>query len=256
MDIASELQKTELFQEVDAASLAALADSMKQRSYDVGTVLFNAGMPGNSMYIIVSGRVRIYTVDDGHELTLMHYSASEIFGEFALLDNKPRSASASVVEPLDALILHRDDFMTFLKERPQVSLAMMRSLSQRARYTTEYVEEIVQWARRLASGDYQEVIRDISAANDEGHRRSEIPGLIAAFLQMARKVQEREEELKQEIVRMRVQIDQEDRENRVTQITSTDFFSSLKEQARQMRAETGEYPTNLADPDDPENADD
>jgi CRP-like cAMP-binding protein len=171
----------------------------------------------------------------------------EIFGEFSLLDNKPRSASVAAVSELEVLILHRKNFMDFLIARPQVSLAMMRSLAQRARYTTTYVEEIIQWAKRLAGGQYDEVIKEISEAGHKSDKHNEIPDLVVAFLQMARNVQEREEKLKQEIVRMRVQIDQEARVTRVNEITSTDFFSNLKVQARKMRAETGEIPTNLAD---------
>ena len=247
MDIASELQKTELFEHVDPETLEALAADMHRRSFSPGNVLLRAGEPGDAMYIIISGQVRIFTVNDGHELTLMHYGPSEIFGEFALLDNKPRSAYAAAATPLEVLVLHRKDFIDFLTARPQVSLAMMRNLAQRARYTTAYVEEIVQWARRLASGEYEEAIAEISEAVTDDRKLNEIPGLIAAFLHMARNVQEREEKLKREIVRMRVKIDQEERITAVHEITSTDFFSNLKQQARKMRAETGEIPTTLAD---------
>jgi len=247
VDIAKELQKTELFANVDETTLASLASNMTRRTFEPGSVLFRAGEVGDAMYIIMSGRVRIFTVNDGNELTLRHYNASEIFGEFSLLDNKPRSASAAAVSALDVVILRRNDFLDFLTARPQVSLAMMRSLSQRARYTTTYVEEIIQWAKRLASGQYDEVIKEISDAGSEADAHSEIPDLVVAFLQMARNVQQREEKLKQEIVRMRVKIDQKERATRVNEITSTDFFSNLKVQARKMRAETGEIPTDLAD---------
>lgn len=247
MDIAKELQKTELFANVDAATLTALAENMIRRTYAPSTVLMRTGEMGESMYIILSGRVRVFTVNDGNELTLRHYGPLEIFGEFSLLDNKPRSASVAAVSELEVLILHRKNFMDFLIARPQVSLAMMRSLAQRARYTTTYVEEIIQWAKRLAGGQYDEVIKEISEAGHKSDKHNEIPDLVVAFLQMARNVQEREEKLKQEIVRMRVQIDQEARVTRVNEITSTDFFSNLKVQARKMRAETGEIPTNLAD---------
>jgi CRP-like cAMP-binding protein len=248
MEISKQLQETELFEHVDPDTLAALAANMHHRVFSQGDVLFRVGEMGDAMYIILSGQVRIFTVNQGHELTLMHYGPTEIFGEFTLLDNKPRSASAAAATPLEVMVLHRKDFMDFLTARPQVSLAMMRSLSRRARYTTAYVEEIVQWARRLASGEYKQAIDEISQASSDDRKLNEIPGLIAAFLQMARNVQEREDKLKQEIVRMRVKVDQEERITAVHEITSTDFFSSLKQQARKMRAETtGEIPTDLAD---------
>ncbi|MBZ0307272.1 MAG: cyclic nucleotide-binding domain-containing protein, partial [Anaerolineae bacterium] len=165
--IAQRLQTTSLFAEVSLDDLRALAQVMEVRAFPVGAIIFKMGDPGDTMYIIQSGRVRISVLDDEEqELTLMHYGASEIFGEFALLDNNPRSASAAAEAPLEVCMLRREDFMNFLLTRPRVSVAMMRSLSQRARYTTHYVEEVVRWAKRLAKGEYSQVIEEIAHTED------------------------------------------------------------------------------------------
>ncbi|MBZ0307271.1 MAG: cyclic nucleotide-binding domain-containing protein [Anaerolineae bacterium] len=77
----------------------------------------------------------------GNEITLTHYGANEVFGELSPIDSKPRSASAAAAEALEVLALSREDFLRFLDERPQIGIAMMRSLSQRLRNTTTYLEE-------------------------------------------------------------------------------------------------------------------
>lgn len=234
--IASQLQKTQLFDGVNYLDLLDLAQVMEVLSYPAGALVFNIGDNGDSMYVIRAGRIRIFIFDDdGQELTLMHYGIGEIFGEFSLLDNKPRSASAAAAENLEVLVLYREDFMSFLATRPRVSVAMMRGLSQRARYTTHYVEEVVHWAKRLAKGEYSQVIEEITLSEDT----TDIKALVSAFLQMARSVQEREEDLRKQVVRLKIQIDQKKRQTDVQSITRTDFFANLKEQARQMREESG-----------------
>jgi signal-transduction protein with cAMP-binding, CBS, and nucleotidyltransferase domain len=126
MDIAEQLTGSPLFRGVDRADREALIKVMRSQSYPKGAVLFHKGDAGDSMYIILSGRVRIFTHDaQGNEITIRHLS--EMFGEFSMLDQKPRSASASAAADLEVLVLHRDDFNAFLRERPLVGLSMMRT---------------------------------------------------------------------------------------------------------------------------------
>lgn len=140
--IMEQLQKSDLFKEVAPADLEALVERMKVQSFPEGAVLFKAGDVGDAMYIIRSGRIRIFMHDAAqNEITLTHYGQNEIFGELSPIDQRPRSASAAAAEPLEVLVLSREDFLSFLNERPQIGLAMMRSLAQRLRNTTTYLEE-------------------------------------------------------------------------------------------------------------------
>lgn len=141
-DLAKQLRQTDLFREVELGDLEALIHRMKELSFPSGAVLFEANDPGDTMYIIREGRIRIFMHDtQGNEITLTHYSINEVFGELSPIDSKPRSASAAAAESLTVLALNRADFLDFLNERPQIGLAMMRSLSQRLRNTTTYLEE-------------------------------------------------------------------------------------------------------------------
>jgi CRP-like cAMP-binding protein len=237
-DIAKQLQQAELFRDVDLTDLTTLTSVMERETYAPQEVIFHWGDEGDTMYVILEGRVRIYTLDsEGQELTIRYYGKADIFGEFALLDNQPRSASALATEATTLLSLRRNDFLDFLIKHPQISLTMMRSLSHRARYTTSYLEEAVNWARRLARGEYQQALEEITHTQQEGSE-NQIQGLIMAFIEMVKNVQEREHKLQQEIVRLQVQIDQDRRETQVETITRSEFFSKLKSQAREMRAQT------------------
>ena len=141
MSLADQLQETKLFQDVDLTDLEDLITRMEAKTFPRGSVLFNLGDEGDAMYIIRSGRIRIYMYDRDEEITLRYYGKNDIFGELSLLDRQPRSASAAAAEELDVLRLDRENFIAFLFERPSIGLAMMRSLSQRLRFTTDYLEQ-------------------------------------------------------------------------------------------------------------------
>jgi CRP/FNR family cyclic AMP-dependent transcriptional regulator len=191
MDIAEQLAGSPLFKGVDRADREALIHRMRRQSYPKGAVLFDKGDTGDSMYIILSGRVRIYTRDaQNNEITIRHLS--EMFGEFSMLDQKPRSAAAAAADDLEVLVLHRDDFNAFLHERPLVGLSMMRNLVERVRYTTTYLQRVLDATEQLSQGNYETVQVVADSGTD-----AEIQGLIGAFVQMVSGVQAREKTLKQ-----------------------------------------------------------
>ena len=141
MSVVQQLRKTDVFREVALPDLEALVARMQKQVFQQGTVLFNVGDLGDTMYIILAGQVKIYTLDElGNEVIIIHYGVNEIFGELSPIDQQPRSASAAATQLLEVLVLDRDDLLHFLVERPQIGLAMMMSLAQRLRHTTTYLE--------------------------------------------------------------------------------------------------------------------
>jgi len=190
MDIAERLENYTLFKGVPPADREALIGVMQLKHYAKGEVLFQRGDPGDSMYVILKGKVRIYTQDaDGNEFTVRYLD--EMFGEFSMLDNRPRSTAVAAAEALDVLVLQRDDFIAFLRERPVVGLSMMRNLVERVRYTTMYLQHVMDATRQLAQGNYQIV----DVAPDSGSS-GEIHELVSAFVRMVQDVQTREAALK------------------------------------------------------------
>lgn len=191
IDFARQLESSALFKGVSLEDREALIQLMHRHSYPAGAVLFEKGSPGDSMYLILSGRVRIYSHDaEGREFTIRHLE--KMFGEFSMLDGKPRSASAAAAEPLEVLMLHRDDFLAFLQERPLVGLAMMRDMVERVRYTTTFLQKILDATRWLAEGRYTQAVEQIATSTTD----AEIQSLVDTFMQMAHEVRTREETLK------------------------------------------------------------
>lgn len=142
MTIAEELQKTNLFHEVSLEDLQDLITHMTQEDFNEGDILFHEGDLGDAMYIIRSGRIRVFMYDEQQqEITLTYYEDNQIFGELSPIDQQPRSASVMAVTPLQVLKLDRGHFLDFLDERPEIGLAMMRGLSERLRNTTDYLEQ-------------------------------------------------------------------------------------------------------------------
>lgn len=191
MDVAEQLQKIRMFEGIEPEALAALSQVMKQERFEAGHILFEKDDPGDAMYIILQGAVRIYIADrEGNEFTIRTFHAGDILGEFTLLDSDKRSTSAQVMEACDILSLHRDDFMGFLNERPTIGLRMMQNLSSRIRYTTTYLQTVVNSTQLLGEGNYQEALANISDSPNP-----DIHNLVKAFKDMIESVQHRDREL-------------------------------------------------------------
>jgi len=107
-----------------------------------GRTIFQKGDPGDSLAVVVSGRVRIGTVTpEGREAVLNFVEPGQTFGEMAILDGKPRSADATALEPCELFCLKRGDVLAFLERHPEVALRVIGVLCQRLRRTTEMVED-------------------------------------------------------------------------------------------------------------------
>ena len=204
MTVAQELKAFSMFRNVEMADLEALGALMKAQSLTAGQQLFRKDDPGDSMFLVRNGRVRIFIVDDrGNDITFRHYGAGQLVGEFALIDNKPRSASAEAAEPCDVLILQRDAFLTYLRDRPILGVEMMRSLAERVRYTTQYLEKLEKAITALSNSDYEQALREMAVSASE----DEIQTLINTFLSMVKSVRERDSRLKRVAAKPKIELD-------------------------------------------------
>ena len=132
-----------LFSKLSPDELSVIAGRLKHQNFGAGEVIFEQGEPGDAMFIIRSGRVRIYSQDEsGNQLTLNVYEEGEFFGEFSIIDGEPRSASAEAVEPTKAMVLRSQDLIAILGDHPEIAISLMRGLVLRLRYTTEYAEDL------------------------------------------------------------------------------------------------------------------
>lgn len=139
----SYLSPITIFSKLSPAELAMIESRLKRRIFETGEVIFDQGERGDAMFIIRSGRVKIYSQGEGaKELTLNVYGDGDFFGEFSLIDGEPRSASAAAIERTEALILRHQDLISILSEHPAIAISLMRGLVSRLRYTTEYAEDL------------------------------------------------------------------------------------------------------------------
>jgi CRP-like cAMP-binding protein len=124
--------------------LRSLVGSLDRRLYDKGQLILRQGDEGDSLFVVVSGRVRIYTLSpEGHEFSICIYDEGEFFGEMALLTGEPRSAYAEAMQSTEVLVLRRHAFCQYLLSNPPAALHTIEALSQRLRRTTESVEDLV-----------------------------------------------------------------------------------------------------------------
>ena len=188
--VAAQLQSAPLFKGVAHEDLMALIAVMKPQTFPPGTVLFEKDTPGDTMYVILSGHLRIYAHDDnGNEITLTNYGVGRVFGDFALLDEQPRSAAASAIDSLEVLALDRADFLALMPEHTTIGLAMLRNLADRVRYITVYLNKINDFGQRLVAGEYERALQEFTAGSTDD---SEIKGLITAFAKMVHSLQARD----------------------------------------------------------------
>jgi CRP/FNR family transcriptional regulator, cyclic AMP receptor protein len=138
------LRSVPLFRALDDEAAAELSALLTMREVAVGTSLFRRGEPGDAMYIVETGRVRIRVKDtDGHDATLAEMSNGEFFGEMALLDGNPRSADATASANSQLAVLPRAEFRSFLRKNPDVALGILTALTHRLRRTDDLLRHRV-----------------------------------------------------------------------------------------------------------------
>jgi CRP/FNR family transcriptional regulator len=120
-----------------------LAAQLGQRTFARGMVIFHKGSPGQRLYLIHSGQVRIFVLSsDGHEITLNLLGPGECFGELAMLDGGPRSASAIAQERTAVYTLERQAFLDLVETHPALARRAMELVTHRLRHLTAHVESL------------------------------------------------------------------------------------------------------------------
>jgi len=142
-DVHDLLRKVPLFAGLHADALDGLAAQLRRRSFKRSTMIFHKDQAGDALYVIESGRVRIFLpTESGTELTVEVSGPGDVFGELSLLDGRPRSASVEALEDTTAFTLTREEFTAHLAATPQLAIALIELLSTRLRHVTEYAESL------------------------------------------------------------------------------------------------------------------
>jgi CRP/FNR family transcriptional regulator, cyclic AMP receptor protein len=128
------LRNVPLFAALQESQLALLTSAVSRRNFPRGTTVIAAGDTTDTLYVVISGRLKVMMSDDeGREVILTMLGPNEYFGEMGLIDDSPRSASVIALEACELLALSKRDFKNCLAENFEMTMTVMRGLVKRLR---------------------------------------------------------------------------------------------------------------------------
>ena len=137
------LKGINIFEGLSVSELAAIASVTEEVDYPVGEIVIREGESGETMFLIIKGEVSVIkgAGEEGkREIELARIGTGDYFGEMALFEDAPRSATIRTVEEARFLILHKQEFTEIVREYPQIALHICRALSERIRKLHEKVK--------------------------------------------------------------------------------------------------------------------
>jgi CRP/FNR family cyclic AMP-dependent transcriptional regulator len=142
-EVFSSLKKIPFLSKLPDEALNALAAKAKSVKFPKQSIIISEGDETNSLYIILSGKVRVFSSDEkSKEVTLLVQESGSYFGELALLGDEPRSASVETLEKTVCGIISKNDFKYWLASHPDVAIGLLRELSEKIRHLTEKVKQM------------------------------------------------------------------------------------------------------------------
>lgn len=161
---AAMLNEVELFEHLSADDRARLAEVVDCRELQAGSILFHAGEPGESLFVVKSGEVELYIKDTaGQKILLTIARSGEIFGELALLDRGPRTATAVALADSELLELDREDLLLLFQKTPAAALRLLAATGHMTRRADELLRTRVS---RNANEEVEESLSALQRAAD------------------------------------------------------------------------------------------
>ncbi|MBW2451067.1 MAG: cyclic nucleotide-binding domain-containing protein [Deltaproteobacteria bacterium] len=149
------INESAMLQDLSKEDLAVLAKFCDKKHMTKGMTVFIENMPGESLFLISQGAVRISKMfAEADEKALVDLGPSDIFGEMAVIDGLPRSATARVVDAVDLISLKKADFEKLCREKPSLALKLVmnivRVFSRRIRETNEDYRDMLIWSMKTS----------------------------------------------------------------------------------------------------------
>jgi CRP/FNR family cyclic AMP-dependent transcriptional regulator len=162
------LRAIPLFAEASDDDLESIANHLIERRYPKNTTIVEEGLPGDYMYVIRDGRVKVSKAsEDGREKIMNFFDAGDFFGEMSLLDHQPRSASVKTLCPVRLLALSRRDFLDLLGSSSDLALCVIQELTRRLRDTGEQASSMsFQKVQERTRGLFERIAREESGCGD------------------------------------------------------------------------------------------
>jgi CRP/FNR family transcriptional regulator/CRP/FNR family cyclic AMP-dependent transcriptional regulator len=138
------LRDIPLFQELSVTQLQSISQDVQARKFNQGEIIFREGDPGQVLYLVQSGLVRIYVHGlDGTETSVILFGRpGDMFGELAVIDGLPRSATAVALDETLLYTISRESFRQHMQRFPQLALNFMKELTHRVRYNTRQMDSL------------------------------------------------------------------------------------------------------------------
>ncbi|HUP65823.1 MAG TPA: Crp/Fnr family transcriptional regulator [Thermoanaerobaculia bacterium] len=137
-------RRFDLFAELDEEEIEKISAHARPRKFHRDEVVFHADQPGDVFCLIVNGRVKVTMISpEGKELILSTLGPGEFFGEMSLLDDEPRSATVTAIEPLELLTIWRNDLLQIMKDDFSITRKLVAELSKRLRRASRRIESLV-----------------------------------------------------------------------------------------------------------------
>ncbi len=146
MEVGAMLRKIPLFATLDDDGMNYLKDVAVKRSFPKNTILFSRGDESDALYLLYKGTVKAVINDEtGKEIVLSTFGPGEYFGEISFLDGEARSATVVTREPVQVLIVYKNDFKKILFSNPDIVFRLLRELLKKLRRSTEQIESWHLW---------------------------------------------------------------------------------------------------------------
>jgi len=187
------LKSVPIFSDLDQHSLDELAGKCRRLTFNRHAVLMTEGETGETMYVIETGSAKVYVSDkNGDEMVLYIKEPGDYIGDIALLDDAPRSASVSTLEKTVVYCISKADFLATLRQNPEISIEIIRSLTRRLRHETDSVRSLAleNVYRRLVNK-----LEELSIETEDGTRimqrkfsHQELSRMIGSSREMVTKI--------------------------------------------------------------------
>ena len=161
-EVLDSLRAIPLFSHVSESDLEAIASQLIERRHPKNALIVEEGLPGDYMYVVREGRVKVIKgSDEGREKIMDFLEEGDFFGEMSLLDRAPRSASVKTTEPVLLLALSRTAFLDLLSRSPSLALGAIQVLTQRLREADDQASSMsFQKVTERARGLFERIARE------------------------------------------------------------------------------------------------
>jgi len=137
------IEKVPLFAGLNPEDLEAIAAKANRQHFPKDSILVYEGQQPDSLYIIASGKCKVYVSDEeGRELTLDNLVPGHFFGELAIIDGSPRSATVEAIEKTSVLQITGREFQTYVNNSPRVMMNLLKELAERVRGVNEHIKDL------------------------------------------------------------------------------------------------------------------